>query len=117
VWKAFTTADGIASWWADEARIDARVGGRVVLTTEDGEESGLLHICRPTRRLEIAWDVGGSLPSAGSRLQVDLARDGDETRVSLVISGGSATKDEEQREELVKGWRRALRQLRETLES
>ena len=48
IWNALTTAEGVESWWVDEARLDARPGGRIVLMSEgdDGEpleERGLFH--------------------------------------------------------------------------
>ena len=122
VWNALTTADGLASWWVDEARIDAREGGRVVLTSEgdDGEpvqEVGLVHAFRPTRKLEIAWDSTSPAPTKGTRVQFQVARDGDETRVSVVHSGSGVLEDEEERAELDKAWKAALRALRGALES
>ncbi len=122
VWKALTTPEGLTSWWADEARIDARKGGIIVITTEgeDGEpveERGILHELRPTRKVEIKWDPGSYPPTAGTRVTFQLARDGDETRLSLVHSGGGALEDEETRAALEKDWHRALRGLRDALEA
>ena len=122
VWKALTTAEGLMSWWADEARIDARPGGRVVITTEDDdgnplEEHGLLHELRPTRKIEIAWDTIGSAPTKGTRLVFQLARDNGETRLSLIHSGGGILDDEEARQALDKDWGRALKSLRDSLET
>jgi uncharacterized protein YndB with AHSA1/START domain len=121
VWRALTTAEGLTMWLADTARIDARNGGRVVLTTEgdDGEpieERGIIHEIRPIRRLEIAWDASSPAKSAGSRLQFQVARDGDETRLSLVQRGASFLDDEEERAEADKTWRQAFLALRSTLE-
>lgn len=122
VWNALTTAEGLASWWVDEARIDAREGGRIVLTSEgdDGEpveEVGFVHAFRPTRKLEIAWDSASPAPTKGTRVQFQVARDGDETRLSVVHSGGGILDDEEANAELDKAWKSALKALRSTLES
>lgn len=121
VWRALTTADGLASWWVDEARVDARPGGRIVIKTEgdDGEpveECGMLHELRPTRRIEIAWDSNSPGPHKGTRLAFQVARDGDETRLSVVHSGSGPLDDEEAREALDDEWRRALLALRASLE-
>ena len=121
VWAALTTANGLKSWWADEARMDPRPGGRVVVVTEgdDGEpmeERGILHELRPTRKIEIAWDSNSPALTKGTRLTFQLARDGEETRVSLVHTGRGVLEDEEAREVLDKDWRRALRSLRDALE-
>ena len=122
VWRAFTTEDGVTSWWVDGARLDAKEGGRLVLDTEDEEgesvqESGIFHVLRPTRSLEIVFDKLPETPWAGSRMKIALARDGGETRVVLVHTGnGEAFTDEERRLALEKEWRGALRSLRGALE-
>lgn len=117
VWRAFTTDEGLASWFVDEARVAAQKGGRVVLTTEDDEgnplqEAGVFMEYRPTRRLVLKFDTG-STPFAGSRLELIFARDGEETRVSAVHYGlADETVDGIDRE-----WRGALRTLRDVLEA
>jgi uncharacterized protein YndB with AHSA1/START domain len=121
VWRALTTPDGWCSWYADEARIDARAGGRVVLTSEgdDGEpieESGVVLACRPTSRLEIRWDARSRAPTRGGQLAFKVALDGDSTRLSLVYSGGEALDDEETRSGLDRNWRQAFSALRDHLE-
>ena len=122
VWQALTTPEGWCSWYADEARIDARAGGRVVLVSEgdDGEpveESGVVIACRPTSRLEIRWDAHSRSPSRGGQLAFKLARDGDSSRLSLVYSGGEALDDGESRAALERSWRQAFSALRDYLES
>jgi uncharacterized protein YndB with AHSA1/START domain len=122
VWNALTTAEGWKGWWADEARVEAREGGRIVLVTEDDqgqpvEERGIVHELRPTRRLEIAWDGTSPAKTKGTRLQFTISRDGDETRLALVHSGGGVLEDEAQRATLDREWRDALRTLRASLEA
>lgn len=121
VWDALTTADGWKRWWAEEARLEARSGGRIVLTIEgdDGEpveERGVFHELRPTRRLEIMWDAGSPAKTKGTRLQFTVSRDGDETRLALVHSGGGILDDEEGRASLEKEWKSAMKALRSALE-
>ncbi|MED5369932.1 MAG: SRPBCC domain-containing protein [Myxococcota bacterium] len=121
VWNTLTTADGWMSWYADDARLDARKGGRVVLTIEDDEgepveEVGTFHTFRPTRRLEISWDRVSPAVTKGTQLSFTIARDGEETRVNLVHSGGGVLDDEDARAELDKTWRQALSALRDALE-
>lgn len=122
VWNAITTAEGLTSWWVHEARVDARKGGRIVLTSEgdDGEpveEVGFIHTCRPTSKFEIAWDSNSPAPTKGTRIQFQVARDGDETRVSVIHSGSGILDDEEQWPDLDKSWKSALKALRSHLES
>lgn len=121
VWNALTTEQGLTSWWVDAARVEPRQGGRIVLESEGDEgerveERGMFHEIRPTRRIEIAWDGNSPGPTRGTRIEFAVARDGDETRLSLVHSGGGVLEDEEAREQLDRSWRAALRALRDHLE-
>ncbi|MEM6931303.1 MAG: SRPBCC domain-containing protein [Myxococcota bacterium] len=121
VWNILTSAEGWKRWWAEEARLEARNGGRIVLTVEgeDGEpveERGVFHEVRPTRKLEIAWDANSPAKTKGTRLMFSVARDGDETRVSLIHSGGGILDDEEARSEMEKEWKSGLKALRSSLE-
>ncbi len=119
VWNALTTAEGLSSWWVDEARVDDRPGGRIVITTEDDEgapleEIGMFQQLRPTRKIEIKWDSNSPGPLRKTRLEFVLARDGDETRVAVIHSG--VEEDEDDNAALEKEWRQALRSLRSSLE-
>lgn len=123
IWNVLTTAEGWKQWWAEEARLEARNGGRIVLTVEgdDGEpveERGVFHEVRPTRKIEIAWDATSPARTKGTRVQFTLSRDGDEARLALIVSGsGGILDDEEGRADLEREWRSALRALRSHLES
>lgn len=121
VWRALSTAEGWTSWYADEARCDPREGGRITLSTigDDGEpldEVGIFHAFRPIRKLEVSWDSNSPAPTRGTSLSFQVARDGDETRLALVHSGGGILEDEEARDALVKEWRQAFLALRDYLE-
>lgn len=121
VWRALTTPEGLTAWWADEARVDARTGGRVVLKHAEGggeqvEERGIFLDFSPTRKLEIAWDASRDASPRASRVQFQVARDGDETRVSVVLSGGEALDDDAAHEALNRDWRASLKALRASLE-
>ncbi len=121
VWRMLTTAEGWTAWYADEARIDADTGGRVVLQTEDDEgnaveEVGTVLTYRPTRKLEIRWERGTTAGTVDTVLSFGLARDGDETRLSLVHRGAGPLEDEEARAQLDKTWRQSLKALRDCLE-
>lgn len=122
VWRALTTSEGLASWYADTARVDPRQGGKVVLQSEDDEgnpveERGSFLELRPVRKIEIKWDNTSAAATAGTRVEFQVARDGDETRVILVHSGQAALEDEAGREALDRMWRQALNALRDSLES
>jgi uncharacterized protein YndB with AHSA1/START domain len=122
VWNALTTADGWTSWWADQARLEPRPGGRIVLTVEgdDGEpveERGLFHDLRPTRKLEIAWGATSPAKTRGTRVSFTISRDGDETRLALVHTGAGVLEDDAAREALEKEWKEGLKTLRASLET
>jgi len=121
VWSALTTPDGLTAWWVDEARVDPRTGGRIVVggVGDDGEpteDAGIFLDFTPTRRIEIAWDGHRGTGPRTSRLSIQLARAADETRVVVVVSGGSDLDDEQVHGVLDKEWRASLRALREHLE-
>lgn len=120
VWKHLTTADGLAAWLVDEARIDARKGGRVVLCTEDEEgnpveDSGTILNWRPTSHLEITFDRAGRGSFANTRLAFQVALDGGETRVSIVHSG-EPLEDPDANKQTDKEWRQALNALQGLLD-
>lgn len=121
VWRALTTSEGLASWWADEARADPREGGRVVITTEDDEGNPLQEIgtfveFRPVRKVAIKWDRASPADTRGTTIEFQVARDGEETRVSMVHSGGGPLDDEDVRKRMEREWKGALRGLRSALE-
>jgi uncharacterized protein YndB with AHSA1/START domain len=121
VWNALTTAEGWMSFYSDDARIDPRMGGRVELISEDDDgepvsEVGFFHRFRPTSRLEICWDGVGKAETKGTTLSFNIARDGSETRLALVHSGGGVLEDEDRRAAISKTWRQAFKALRDALE-
>lgn len=122
VWNAVTTAEGLSSWWVDNARVDGRQGGRLVLgwTDESGadvEARGMFHEFRPTAQVEVLFDRVGSSPLKGCRLVLQVARDGAETRLTLLLADGEALQDPAQREALDAGWRRDLKALQDLLDA
>lgn len=104
-WNAFTTAEGLRAWLAENARIDAREGGRVTLRPRDGggiDELGLVHTCRPTARLELRFDSNSPGPWKGGLLGVHIGRDG--ARTSVRMSFESALLDIPGAEDALGGW-------------
>jgi uncharacterized protein YndB with AHSA1/START domain len=121
VWNAITTEEGIRKWWAREARVDARKGGRIVLIHEgeegDVQERGVFHAVRPTRHVDIKFDSVGTSPLKGTALNFQLGRDGEEVKLHIVQSGGESLDDEEVHAEVDAAWQVRLRKLREVLEA
>ena len=72
---------------------------------------------RPTRKLEIAWDANSPAATRGTRLQFTISRDGDETRLAMIHSGGGVLDDETARDALEREWREGLKTLRQSLEA
>lgn len=120
VWRALTTADGLEKWLAEDARVDGRKGGRVVLSGTDLDSEhdlvGIIHTWRPTAKLEISWDSVGAAETKGSSVAFQVARDGDESRVSIVHSGGAALDDDERRDRIDQAWKVALETLQALLD-
>lgn len=115
LWKALTTAEGLASWLGSDARVDGRDGGRYCLKVGEQEEVGLIHEFRPTGRLEVMWDkhVGAW---KGSRVLFQVARDGNESVVH-VQHISSSFDDDAARLPVDAFWKNSLQKLRDQLES
>ena len=122
VWSHLTTLEGMLDWLVEGGRLEARAGGRVILEIDkDGESTfeaaGTFHTLRPTRKIEIAFDRAGQGDWLGSHLQILVARDGEETRVSIVHRGTEGVfAEEESCDGLESFWKHALRALRGSLE-
>ena len=120
VWRALTTSEGLEKSLAEDARVDARKCGRVVLTGSDLDAEhdvvGMILTWRPTSKLEISWDSIGAAETKGSSVAFQVARDGDETRVSIVHSGGEALEDDERRAKMDHAWKVALETLQALLD-
>lgn len=119
VWNALTTPEGLVHWLGSEARVDPRQGGRIVVKVgaEGGvvEEAGLLHVFRPTAKLEITWDKYSAGPWKNTLTQFQVARDGKETILN-VQHIGSPLEDDALRTAVDVAWKKALLTLRDGLE-
>lgn len=85
VWTALTTTDGITSWLAPSATIDARSGGTISLTfDEENHVEGTITEFEPPSRLRHSWVINGE---AESVVTYDLEPDGGGTLLTLVHTG------------------------------
>jgi uncharacterized protein YndB with AHSA1/START domain len=98
VWQAWTTRDGITSFFAPEARIEPRVGGLFEIHINPYAEPGLrgaddmrFLALQPPRMLSFTWNAPPSLPEARAQRTVVIVRlhpvGERETRVTLHHTG------------------------------
>lgn len=118
VWSAFTTAEGLTSWWwrhweGVSIAVDARVGGayRMDAPAQGITISGRFLVVDPPSRLALSWvwqDDDGA--TADEAVDIRLVADGTGTRVHLRHSGPwpeGSTSAESYRQ----GWEFTLGQL------
>jgi uncharacterized protein YndB with AHSA1/START domain len=98
VWQAWTTTEGITSFFAPGAEIEPRVGGAFHVYMDPGAEPGekgaddmrILAI-QPKRMLSFDWNAPPSLPQARQQRTLVIVRlqpvDGTSTRVTLHHTG------------------------------
>lgn len=117
IWQSLTTVDGLKRWLADDARLEPRAGGRVVLRVRglEGEDVGLLHVFRPTGRMEIMWDKQAPGEWRGTHVSFQVARDVAESLVH-VQHAGAMFEDDGTRARFDAFWRDALSRLQADLE-
>jgi uncharacterized protein YndB with AHSA1/START domain len=90
VWAALTTAEGLASWFGNEATIDLRPGGAARMSWADGPtvEMRVERVEEPTV-FGFTWQIEG-LPEDDPRrtyVEFTLEPDGAGTRLKVVESG------------------------------
>ncbi len=119
VWNVLATEEGVRSWWSQTARLEAREGGRIVLGFGEGEEAtearGLFHALKPTREIEIAWEIGTTSLERGTRTAFLIGRQGTDTKVHVVVTGAPLA-DDAVREAIDAGWKVSLARLRAVFE-
>jgi uncharacterized protein YndB with AHSA1/START domain len=110
VWQLLTDPAELARWWPDAAKLEPRVGGRVVLNFGPGDVSGEVTTWEPPSALGFTWEAS-NMP--GVRLHVSFTVDdagGGRSRVSVVHSGFEGA-PAEAREAVVGGWAHFLPRL------
>lgn len=107
VWQAWTTREGIRSFFAPDAEIDARVGGSFQIHMDPGAPVGMkgadgmvFLALQPKKMISFTWNAPPSLPEARKQRTVVIVRmtaKGDAlTEVSLHHTGwGEAAPDNE----------------------
>jgi uncharacterized protein YndB with AHSA1/START domain len=123
VWTALTTAEGLASWFGDQATIDLRPGGSASLTFTSGHTADM----RVERVEEPAvfgytWHIYG-LPDDDPRrtyVEFTLEPAGPGTRLTVVESGFAQLADDAFRQAYdgnTKGWGSELGELADYLDA
>ena len=97
VWAALTTAEGLGSWFGEEATIDLRPGGTARMSWTDGStvEMRIERVEEP-RVFGYTWRVYGLSDDDPRRTYVEftLEPDGDGTRLTVVESGFAQLPDD-----------------------
>jgi uncharacterized protein YndB with AHSA1/START domain len=123
VWSIVTEAQHLAGWFSDEAELDLRSGGRMLLTwREHGTFQGRVETVDPPRLFAFRWQTRkGEFSETNSTLVV-ITLEAEETGTRLrVVESGFATlpwpEDARARyaEENSRGWLTELDELRHYL--
>ena len=119
VWAIVTESRHVARWFSDEAEIDLRPGGAMLLTWHGhGSYRGRVEAVDPPRRFAFRWLRRESDDGSATLVEFILAPDGAGTRLRVVESGFHGLPwDEDDREryagENAAGWAHELSQLRD----
>ena len=123
VWTALTTADGLGTWFGDQATIDLRPGGAARVTWADGGRADLR-----IERLEepsvfgFTWRIHGLDEDDPRRTYVEFTLEPSDggTRLTVVESGFAQLAEEAYRVAYggnSEGWTRELRDLADYLDA
>lgn len=121
VWEALTTAEGLGTWFGNEASIDLRVGGIATLSWTSGDRANLrIERIEPPTVFGYTWGLNG-LPDGDPRrtyVEFTLEPTSAGTRLTVVESGFAQAPDDlytKAYEGNVEGWRAELDELVEYL--
>ncbi|EME56091.1 SRPBCC domain-containing protein [Amycolatopsis decaplanina] len=123
VWAALTTAEGLGTWFGNQASIDLRPGGDAEMKWDEGHKA----IMRVERVKEpeifgFTWNIYG-LPDDDPRrtyVEFTLVPNGEGTRLTVVETGFSQLPDDAHRvafEGNTEGWAAELGELIEYLDA
>ena len=123
VWAALTTAEGLGSWFGDEATIDLRPGGLARLRWSDGTtvDMRVEHVQEPVV-FAYTWQLL-EMPSDDPRrtyVEFTLEPDGAGTRLTVVETGFAQLPDDAYRKAFdghSQGWASELGELADHLDA
>jgi uncharacterized protein YndB with AHSA1/START domain len=128
-WAAWTTREGIVSFFSPDAEIDARVGGAFHIFMDPGAPAGMKGAddmrylaLQPKQMLSFDWNAPPSLPEARAQRTFVIVRfepvSEKETRVRLHHTGwGSGGQWDQTYAYFDKAWPRVLDNLRKRFET
>ncbi|MFI6519109.1 SRPBCC domain-containing protein [Spirillospora sp. NPDC050679] len=123
VWAAITTAEGLGSWFGDEAEVDLRPGGSVRMSWNEGPAVQMrVERVEEPEVFGFTWRMDG-LPEEDPRrtyVEFTLEPAGDGTRLTVVETGFAQLTEDEHRksyESHTQGWTSELGELGDHLDA
>jgi uncharacterized protein YndB with AHSA1/START domain len=123
VWAALTTAEGLGTWFGNEATIDLRPGGSAQMKWTDGPTADLrIERVEEPSVFGFTWQISGLPEDDPRRTYVEFTLEpvGAGTRLTVVESGFAQLSDDVYREAFdgnTKGWASELAELVEYLDA
>lgn len=116
VYRMFTRASNVRTWFCDAAQVDARKGGRLYFWwNDDYQVMGQFTAAEPGKKLAFTWR-GHAEPDA-SRAQVTLKEKDGHTTVKVAHTLGAGKAWAQTAEGLEGGWKNSLENLQSVLET
>jgi uncharacterized protein YndB with AHSA1/START domain len=123
VWAAITTAEGLGTWFGDDATIDLRPGGSAQITWKDGPTASIrVERVEEPIAFGFTWQISG-LPEDDPRrtyVEFTLEPAGPGTRLTVVESGFAQLPEEGYRmayDDNTTGWQSELGELADYLDA
>jgi uncharacterized protein YndB with AHSA1/START domain len=123
VWAAITTAEGLGTWFGDDATIDLRPGGSAQITWKDGPTASIrVERVEEPIAFGFTWQISG-LPEDDPRrtyVEFTLEPAGPGTRLTVAESGFAQLPEEGYRtayDDNTTGWQSELGELADYLDA
>ena len=114
VWKAFTNAEALATWWPHEAAADPVVGGEIVARwpAMDWTMRGRYTELEPHDVVAFTWSWDHEPDTPDRLVRIALTPEAGGTRITLT-QGDYGPNDTEERTGHLDGWRQFLPRLQD----
>ena len=123
VWAALTTAEGLSSWFGDQATIDLRPGGSAHMTWEGGQRADMrVERVEEPAAFGFTWQIYGLPDDDPRRTYVEFTLEpvGAATRLTVVETGFAQLPADAHREAFggnTEGWAKELGELVDYLDA